>query len=421
MAFGAWRGRDGRRLAPLDGAVSVGQPFRREPLSAIIDRQRAIQVRVDVYAGAGVAAAARTGKQLEDASIELDGVVVLDGPRVLEAADAIEVRARRGGAPGWRGVGGGFGKAGIVAGEKPGEDPLGLVAGAGLGEAQFDHEAILQGAEEALDAPFSLRGLGGDPADTQFPEGAADLGFAWGATQLLLQGEWAAGVRAKDALAIGVDGAGEPIAVGEVAEEEEVAVGLLGEPEDAPEHLPRRIVDGAVEHQARAAVLEPGMVTAVHLDEEARLRHALASAAMPRGAPFAGTADAGGAEEPLHGLARYVEALPLGQQLREVMIVHAGVGGAGQGEDPGPDRPRGPSWGRPSAIPMGEGARAVLPQAGEQPAEVAQREARQSSRLPGAQSAVVDAGQNVHALMFPLGQGNRLPVHPSRVTDSLTR
>ncbi len=111
------------------------------------------------------------------------------------------------------------------------------------------------------------------------------------------------------------------------------AYALLGA-EDAGEDLPGGIVDGGVKHEARPAILEPGVVTAIHLDEEARLGHALAAAAMPVWAPLARTADAGGSEEPLHGLPRHVEALAVGQQLREVVIVHACVGRTRQGEDP---------------------------------------------------------------------------------------
>ncbi len=225
----------------------------------------------------------------------------------------------------------------------------------------------------------------------------------------------------ENAMAIGVGRARDAIATDEAAEQEEVALRLFLGAKDTGEDLARGVVDGGMEDQAGPAVLEPGMVTAVHLDEQAGLGHALPPAAMPGWAALARTADASGPEEALHGLPRHVEALSLGQQFGEVVIVYAGVRGAGQGQNSNPDRFSHPAPRGPSAVTVGQGRGAVLPQACEQPAEVAQREARQSSRLPGAQDTVADARQDMQALVLPLGQGNRLPVHPPRVTDSLTR
>jgi len=125
------------------------------------------------------------------------------------------------------------------------------------------------------------------------------------------------------------------------------------------------------------------MVAAVHLDEEAGLRHALAAAAMAGWATFARTADASSPEEPLHGLPRHVEAFSLGQQLGEVVIVHASVGRASQSQNPSPDGISHPAPGGPAAVAVGQGRRAVLPPAAEQSPEVAQREAQEPRRLPG--------------------------------------
>jgi hypothetical protein len=106
-------------------------------------------------------------------------------------------------------------------------------------------------------------------------------------------------------------------------------VGIFLKPKDAPEHLAGRIVDRGMEDEAGAAVLQPGVLAAVHLDEEAGLGHAFAAAAMPRGATGAGTADPGRTEEPLHSPTRHPEALALGQQLGEVVVIHRCVDRAG--------------------------------------------------------------------------------------------
>lgn len=67
------------------------------------------------------------------------------------------------------------------------------------------------------------------------------------------------------------------------AQQEEVAVGILLKAEDGSQHAAGGIVDGSQQHEPRAAVLEPGVVAAVHLDEEPRLGHALPAATMARG------------------------------------------------------------------------------------------------------------------------------------------
>jgi hypothetical protein len=121
-------------------------------MPAVIDGEGAIQLRVDVDAGASIGAPARAGAQLEEAPVELHGVIVLDGALVLEAADAVEVGRR--GPPCQSGMRGSLGEARIVAREKPIEDTLGLHQRTSVGQAQLDHEAILERAEESLNATF---------------------------------------------------------------------------------------------------------------------------------------------------------------------------------------------------------------------------------------------------------------------------
>jgi hypothetical protein len=178
-------------------------------------------------------------------------------------------------------------------------------------------------------------------------------------------------------VAVGVGGDGDAIAADEAAKQEEVAVGVFDGAKDGREDVAGGIVDRGMEDEARAAVFEPGMMTPIHLDEQTGLRHALPPAAVARWSPFPGTTEAGGAQQALHGLAGDVDALALGQELGEVLIVHAGIGRAGQGENPRPDRlgdaPRGAS----TAVPVRDGGRAVLPPPGEQSAQMAQREAEE--------------------------------------------
>lgn len=86
---------------------------------------------VDVHAEAGVAATAGAGAQLEEAAIQLHGVVVLDGTLVLKAADAGEIR--RGRPPRGVRMRRGLRETRIVAWEKPVDHALGLGQRAGAG------------------------------------------------------------------------------------------------------------------------------------------------------------------------------------------------------------------------------------------------------------------------------------------------
>jgi hypothetical protein len=97
-----------------------------ETLAAVVDGQRAIEVGVDVHPRSSVAAPTGTGPKLEEAPVELHGVIVLDGALILETADAVEVGSSGSWPPGGLEVRRGLSEAGIVAREKPVEHALGL-------------------------------------------------------------------------------------------------------------------------------------------------------------------------------------------------------------------------------------------------------------------------------------------------------
>jgi len=333
------------RLAPKESLLGPSrglcdpswERLGAQALAAVIHSERAIQMCVDVDAGSGIAASTWPGPELEEAPVELHGVIVLDGALVLEGTDAVEVPQDRGRPPGGLGVRRGLREAGIVAWEKAVEHALGLGERARLGKAELDDQAILEGAKEPLDSSLGLGGMSTDPADAEFLEGASYLGGRGLALELLDQGERGAGIAVKDPVEVSVRRRGEAIAPDELAEEQEVAVGIFLQAEDAAEDLARGVIDGGVEHETRPTIFEPGVVAAIHLDKESGLGHAFTAAAMAGWAAGAGAADPGGAEEPLHGPTRYTQALALSQQLGKVVVVHARIGGAGQGEDAVPD------------------------------------------------------------------------------------
>lgn len=377
------RALPGALLGPPRGPMTGRELLGAKTLATVVDGQRAIEVGVDVHPRSSVAAPTGTGLELEEAAVELHGVIVLDGALVLEATDAVEIGASGSRPPGGLGVRGSLSETGIVAWEKAVEHALGLGERAGLGEAELADEAVLEGAKEPLDPPLGLRGACADPADAEFLEGAPDLGRRGSALELLGEGQWGAGIAVEDPVAVGVRRTGEAIAADELAEEQEVAVGILFQAEDAAEDPARRVVDGRVEHETWPAIFEPGVVAAIHLDEEAGLGHACPTATMAGGTAGAGAADALGAQQPLHGRTGEPEARALLEQFGEMVIVHAGIGGARQGKNSGPDGFREAPRRGTAAVPMGQASEALLAQAGQQPTEVAKREAQQHGGLRG--------------------------------------
>ena len=402
----------------LWGAMGRRQSPDGEPVALVEDCQGVIEMDMDVDAAGGIAATARAGTELEEAPIDGEGVVLLDRASIFEAADRVEVGG--GWPPRGGGLCGGAAEPGVVAGQKPGEHAGGVRECAGLGQAEFDHEAILEGAKEPFDPPLRLRGMGADPVDAQFVEGAADLGLPGGPAELVVEGERRVGIRAKDGMAISVQGGGEAIAAAEVPEQEEIAVDIFLEAENGGQHVAGGVINGGKEYEAGAAVLEPEMMTAIELDEQAGLRHAVPAAAVARGPAGAGTADAGFAQPALDRGPRKVNVFPLGQELGEMAIIAAAIAGAGQGEHPGPKGIGRPVGGPAAAIAMGQRRQALLADGGEESADMADGKAQQPRRARRSQESGLDPWEDLCPLLLGLGQGDHLPGHSPRVTESLS-
>lgn len=185
-----WHGDDRRErwTRPLEDVVhglrlGLGEPMRAKALPPIVDDENIIKTQVDVDSGSGVTALSRSGRELEHVAKNADGVVVLDGPLVFEAADALEMAG--GGAPGRLRLGRRMGEALIEARKKSHEDALRLGQRADLGEAELTDEAILQGAKEPLHAAFPLGRVSWDPLNAQLLKRPADLRDGFGAGQLV--------------------------------------------------------------------------------------------------------------------------------------------------------------------------------------------------------------------------------------------
>jgi len=393
------------------------QPLGAETVAVVVDGERAVEESVDIDTRARVAAPAGAGMDLEEDAVELYRVVVRDGAPVFEAADARKVCGRR--APGGFGRGRGMGEARVVARAEAVKDALSLGEGARLREAEFDDQAILEGAKEAFHAALALGRGRGDPADPEFVERSPDLCGGDVTLELLREALRGPRIAMKDAMPIGVGGGGQAIASDELTQQEEIAVRILLGAKDASEDFARGIVDGGEEDEARAAILQPGMVTAVHLDEEPGLGHALAAAAMLGRAPGAWAPDARLAQQALDGGTGQDEAVVLPEELGEVMIVGAGVARAGQGQDLSPNDLGEAVRRDPPAVAMGERRRATVADLRQQATEVTEREAQESGRVRHCEVPLHDLDQDMGSLLLLLGQGDRLPVHCPRVTESL--
>ncbi len=103
----------------------------------------------------------------------------------------------------------------------------------------------------------------------------------------------------------------------------QVARGVLLLTEDGARDESAGVVDGSHQGQPWTAALQPVVAAAVDLQQQPRLRHPLAAAAMaPWPAPAEGR-QARLAEHPAQRAAGHVEILALGQQLRQVGPVDA--------------------------------------------------------------------------------------------------
>ena len=205
---------------------------------------------------------------------------------------------------------------------------------------------------------------------------------------------------------------------GKLAEQQEIAVSIFLGAKDASEDFARGIVDGAVEDEAGAAVLKPGMVAAVHLDKQAGLRHALPAAAMAGWAASAGALDAGGAEQPLDGRPGQVQRFPLGEELGKLTIVHAGIAATGEGDEPDPEGLGGSTRGRASAVAMGERGEAMLAGLRQEALDVTDREAHEPRGVRHGEAPFEELDQDMCSLLFSPAQGDSPLVHSPRVTES---
>jgi hypothetical protein len=105
--------------------------------------------------------------------------------------------------------------------------------------------------------------------------------------------------------------------------------------------------------------------------------------------------------------------------LRQVLMVEPGIDRAGQADDPLLEGFGGPVGGPAPPVAMGHTGRTVSPEPGEEATAMSQRQAQEVGAFRRRHPPLTDRRQHHCPPLLFLGQGNRLPGHEARVTDSL--
>jgi len=144
--------------------------------------------------------------------------------------------------------------------------------------------------------------------------------------------------------------AGTAVRGEQLLEERGVAVDVLGGPEVQGQDLARGVVDGAEEHELRAAGLEPRKGTAVDLHQRAPRGLGDAPPARLGWAPAVARCQTELAAQPADGLAADAQPMLLAQLFGEVAVIEADVTRRHQ-SDRGVPRLHGQAAGRGPAAP----------------------------------------------------------------------
>jgi len=400
----------------LAGRNAISRRRRGEELAGdagalVEDGKRPIEALVNLDPRFRVAVAMWPGQELDVMRGEDDRVVVADDPLVFEAEDGLGVEPTRPGAIGWCGIRGGLGKARIVAREKGPQEGIRPGAVVDAGEAQLRAQTILEGPKESLDATLGLRTAGGNPADAQLLQGAFDLSGRGFSGQLLGEGRGTSGSSVEDAVAIAVDGDRDAVGLHELPQDHKVPLGILLVPKGGGEDVAGGVVEGREEGQAWAPMLQPIMITAVELHEQAGLRHALTVPTVLGRTSSARTPHPGGPEDAVDGGLREREVFAFGQQLAEVCVIDAGVGGLSEPDDPSTDGIRHAPGRWATAVPMDQRLRAVPADRSAQAPDLTSRETQKVGRCGHQKLAAVEGTEYDELLLRAVRQGD----HPPRI------
>ena len=134
----------------------------------------------------------------------------------------------------------------------------------------------------------------------------------------------------EDPVPVGVESDGYAATLHQALDQHEVAVGVLLLAEEGVNHGTGGIVHGDQQRERRRLVPQPGVMTAVHLDQHSLPRHALTANPVLGRTPSPRTAQPGVDQDAPQGGPADVDAVALAQQLAEMGVVGPGVSGTSQ-------------------------------------------------------------------------------------------
>jgi hypothetical protein len=125
---------------------------------------------------------------------------------------------------------------------------------------------------------------------------------------------------------------------------------------------------------------------------------------MSRSAAFTGRSQTGLAQKTAKGLAAEGESLDLTEFFAEVVIVEAGIGGAGQANDGLADPGRETPGAGPSAVGVRQSRRPLLPQTFRKTFDLTNAEREQCGGSGARHVSLSATGNHAHSLQFLLTQ-----------------
>src|SRR5204863_3763473 len=311
------------------------------------------------------------------------------------------------GDPRWRG------EAAIVVRHENREEGLGGGRGGETPEAQLLDEAILERAVGALDPALRLRAVGAETVDVEVAKGAAELrepGAALGAI---------AGLDVKDAEPVAVERHGLAVTLEVAPGRVEVIERGLGVREAELHEAAGGVVDVDQQRAARAAILEPGVLAAIELDELAEAGPTLPRRIAPAGALGPRDPQAGGSRPAGQRLDGQDEGVLLGGLLVGERGPEVGVALADEGQGALLGGGREPAGARTPAPARHEPRGAVLDERAIEASHLALADLEQLRRAPARQAPLGDPRQDLQAIQLLHAQREG-SVHPGTVPEKRT-
>ena len=224
----------------------------------------------DFHLDTGVAGTLPAGQELQGVPSVLDRVVPSHLAGALEAEDFVQGPVSVPRAVGRLGHIGRDRKPRVVAGQEVPEHGIGLVYGAGAGQAQFGHQPVLKSAGGTFHSALGLGRAGEDLLDAQFHQGTAEVGSFHRRLDVPgLAGEL------EHAVAVAVQGGGYAPALDQSLHQDEVAPGVLLGTEHRGGHRGGGVVNRQQQGELGTVLAQPPVETAVDLHQHPFLGHSL--------------------------------------------------------------------------------------------------------------------------------------------------